>query len=240
MPKYTTGEIAKLCGVSVRTVQYYDTRALLIPSELTEGGRRLYTQEDVKKLQLICFLRGIGLGIDSICGIFAQEDPGSVIFLLLQQQKQLLQSQIDEKRETLTTVEQLMQELKLLPQISVESMGDIALTMTNQSKLRKVHRTMLLIGIGMDLLQIATILLWIFQGIWLPFAICLPFVLLGGVYMTKLYYEQTAYICPQCHAVFKPTLRQFLFSAHTPKTRKLTCTACGHHGYCVETHAEKK
>lgn len=29
---YTTGEIAKLCGVSVRTVQYYDTRGILIPS----------------------------------------------------------------------------------------------------------------------------------------------------------------------------------------------------------------
>lgn len=38
MSKYTTGEIAKLCGVSVRTVQYYDTRNILTPSELTEGG----------------------------------------------------------------------------------------------------------------------------------------------------------------------------------------------------------
>ena len=38
---YTTGEVAKLCGVSVRTVQYYDTRGILTPSSLTEGGRRL-------------------------------------------------------------------------------------------------------------------------------------------------------------------------------------------------------
>ena len=30
MSKYTTGEIAKLCGVSVRTVQYYDERGILI------------------------------------------------------------------------------------------------------------------------------------------------------------------------------------------------------------------
>lgn len=42
MSKYTTGEIAKLCGVSVRTVQYYDTRGILTPSELTEGGRRIF------------------------------------------------------------------------------------------------------------------------------------------------------------------------------------------------------
>jgi hypothetical protein len=44
---YTTGEIAKLCGVSVRTVQYSDTRGILIPSSLTEGGRRLYTMHHV-------------------------------------------------------------------------------------------------------------------------------------------------------------------------------------------------
>ena len=37
MSKYTTGEIAKLCGVTVRTVQYYDTRGILIPSELSEA-----------------------------------------------------------------------------------------------------------------------------------------------------------------------------------------------------------
>ncbi len=40
MSKYTTGEIAKLCGVSVRTVQYYDTRGILVPNEITDGGRR--------------------------------------------------------------------------------------------------------------------------------------------------------------------------------------------------------
>ena len=44
---YTTGEITKLCGVSVRTVQYYDNRGILIPSSLTEGGRRLYTKHHI-------------------------------------------------------------------------------------------------------------------------------------------------------------------------------------------------
>ncbi len=40
MSKYTTGEIAKLCGVSVRTVQYYDERGILIPKESTERNRK--------------------------------------------------------------------------------------------------------------------------------------------------------------------------------------------------------
>ena len=53
MSKYTTGEIAKLCGVSVRTVQYYDSRNILVPSELSEGGRRLYSEEDLTSQRLM-------------------------------------------------------------------------------------------------------------------------------------------------------------------------------------------
>lgn len=57
--KYTTGEMAKLCGVSVRTVQYYDKRGILMPDELSEGGRRIYSEDDLHKLRIICFLRSI-------------------------------------------------------------------------------------------------------------------------------------------------------------------------------------
>ena len=51
MSKYTTGEIAKLCNISVRTVQYYDSRKLVVPKELSEGGRRLYSEDDLKTLK---------------------------------------------------------------------------------------------------------------------------------------------------------------------------------------------
>lgn len=39
MSLYTTGELAKKCNVSVRTIQYYDERGILVPTDLTEGGR---------------------------------------------------------------------------------------------------------------------------------------------------------------------------------------------------------
>ena len=73
MSKYTTGEIAKLCGVSVRTVQYYDDRGILIPSELSEGGRRLYSEQDLKRMKTVCFLRDTGLSLNSI-GELMRED----------------------------------------------------------------------------------------------------------------------------------------------------------------------
>lgn len=52
---YTTGDLAKLAGVSVRTVQYYDKRGILSPSDLTEGGRRIYVDSDLEQLRMICF-----------------------------------------------------------------------------------------------------------------------------------------------------------------------------------------
>ena len=59
MSKYTTRELAKLCSVTVRTVQYYDTRGILIPSELSEGGRRLYSEDDLRRTKIICFLLAV-------------------------------------------------------------------------------------------------------------------------------------------------------------------------------------
>lgn len=80
MSKYTTGEIAKLCGVSVRTVQYYDSRNILIPSELSEGGRRLYSEQDLKRMKIICFLRDAGISINSIGELLSEDNP-AVLFL---------------------------------------------------------------------------------------------------------------------------------------------------------------
>ena len=99
MSKYTTGELAKLCGVTVRTVQYYDSRDLLVPSELSEGGRRLYSEEDLKRMKLICFLRDLDISINTISQLLAEEHPENVIGLLLEQQSEVLRHEIDQRHE---------------------------------------------------------------------------------------------------------------------------------------------
>ena len=95
--QYTTGEIAKLCGVSVRTVQYYDDRGILIPSALSEGGRRLYSEEDLKRMRIICFLREVGLPINSIAALFAEDKPETIISLLLDEQEKTLREELAER-----------------------------------------------------------------------------------------------------------------------------------------------
>ena len=235
MSKYTTGELAKLCGVTVRTVQYYDTRGILIPSELSEGGRRLYTDGDLRRLKIICFLRDMGLPIDAISQLLKEEEPGRVITLLLERQAQTLHCEIAQQQAKLEKVEALQRQAKQQEQFSVESIGDIARLMEKRQQLKRVHGILLLTGIPMSLLEVTGIVLWIAMGIWWP---CVLYLLLSvpyGIWGSRYYFRRVAYICPQCHAVFRPRFKEAFFARHTPSARKLTCTCCGYHGFCVET-----
>jgi len=240
MSKYTTGEIAKLCGVTVRTVQYYDTRGILIPSELSEGGRRLYTENDLDRMRVICFLRELGLSIDTISQLLSEPDPGSVISLLLEQQERALKEEMAERRDRMEKLEAVRRGLKSVSEISVESIGDIAYTMSGEKKLKKLHIVMLLTAIPVSLLEIAAIVLWAAKGLWWMMLVWAAIAIPWGIWFSLYYYRNTAYLCPQCHKVFRPSFREMFFAPHTPKTRKLTCTNCGHKGYCVEVAASDK
>ena len=235
MSQYTTGEMARLCGVTVRTVQYYDTRGILTPSALSEGGRRLYSEDDRKRLRIICFLRDLGLPIDAIGQLLSEEDPGSVIFLLLEQQQQALREELDERQEKLQKLETLKRELRDIGHFSVESIGDVAKRMENRSKMRKLHILMLGTGLPVTALQWTAIILWITRGIWWLFAVWAVIAAVWGTWISRYYFRKVAYICPQCHEVFRPGFKEAFWARHTPRTRRLTCTCCGHKGFCVET-----
>ena len=121
MSKYTTGEMARLCNVTVRTVQYYDSRGILSPAELSEGGRRLYSDEDLKKLKIICFLRDVGISIKGINELLSDEHPEKVISVLLEEQEKLLSEEVADRKEKLDKVIEVKKELKSMEGFSVES-----------------------------------------------------------------------------------------------------------------------
>ena len=236
MSKYTTGEVAKLCGVTVRTVQYYDTRNILVPSELSEGGRRLYSEEDVKRMKIICFLRDMDLPINAISELLSEEHPEKVIDLLLDQQEQAIREELNERQEKLDKLEYLKRELKNVEHFSVESIGDIAYMMGQRKQLRKVRAIILGVGIPSEIILFALLVLGFVTRIWWPYLLGLIPYVAGFTWIAFYYYKNVAYICPQCHTVFRPIFLEACFANHTPSTRKRTCTNCGHHGFCVETY----
>ena len=121
MPKYTTGEIARLCDVTVRTVQYYDARGILTPSELSEGGRRLYSEEDLQRMRTICFLRQIGFSIEDVRRLMNEENSEKVILLLLRERAKALRAERAEIDGKLSLLEEVGRGLHTAGDFSVNS-----------------------------------------------------------------------------------------------------------------------
>jgi MerR family transcriptional regulator, thiopeptide resistance regulator len=60
------GELARIAGVTVRALHHYDSVGLLVPSERTHGGHRLYSAADVERLYKLLALRRVGLPLEEI------------------------------------------------------------------------------------------------------------------------------------------------------------------------------
>ena len=84
--EYTIGDLAKQLNITTRTIRYYDQKCLVKPSRVSESGYRLYSNEQIKQLKLIIFLKELGFSLKDIQKIL--EDPNSekTIGLLLKDQ----------------------------------------------------------------------------------------------------------------------------------------------------------
>lgn len=63
---YTTSQFAQKAAVTARTLRFYDKVGLLSPSEYTEAGYRLYSDEDLWSLQQILALKFLGFSLEEI------------------------------------------------------------------------------------------------------------------------------------------------------------------------------
>ncbi len=67
----TVNEVSKLTGVSIRTLQYYDTIGLLKPIEYTESGYRLYDDTSLERLQQILLFKELEFPLKEIKQLIA-------------------------------------------------------------------------------------------------------------------------------------------------------------------------
>lgn len=66
MQEYTIHDLAKLAGVSTRTLRWYHQIGLLRPCRTAENGYRLYSGAEVNRLQHILFYRALGVELAQI------------------------------------------------------------------------------------------------------------------------------------------------------------------------------
>lgn len=63
---WKVGDLAKLTGLTIRTLRFYDQIGLFSPSEHSESGHRLYNEADIRRLQQIMTLKDLGLSLEEI------------------------------------------------------------------------------------------------------------------------------------------------------------------------------
>ena len=81
-------EAARLTGVTVRTLHYYDKIGLLKPSAVTDAGYRVYSADDLARLQQILFFRELDFPLEDIRAIL--QDPAYDRQSALRKQRELL------------------------------------------------------------------------------------------------------------------------------------------------------
>jgi len=119
---YTVGELAKRCGVTVRTLQYYDTEGLLSPMEYSEGGRRLYGREDIIRLHQILFLKSFGFSLEKIRDRMMAEESPKELARILSKQRDVILEQRKKLGETADFLSKVIDEIQKNGYLSTEKM----------------------------------------------------------------------------------------------------------------------
>ncbi|MBQ1258409.1 MAG: MerR family transcriptional regulator, partial [Clostridia bacterium] len=102
--------------------------------------------------------------------------------------------------------------------------------------LRKVYGKLIVFALILEAFEWLFALMGFLKGVWLPAILYIPVFFIGIMLISYYYVRNVDYICPACHEVFTPGRMEMLFARHTLRTRNLTCTRCGHKGFCIEVY----
>lgn len=112
---YKINEIAKLAGISTRTLRYYDTIKLLSPSYIADNNYRYYTEKEIDTLQQILFYKELSFTLEDIKDIITDKN-FDFVNALTEHRKRLIskQAQIEKLLDTIDkTIQKEKGEIKM-------------------------------------------------------------------------------------------------------------------------------
>src|SRR5690242_21784031 len=102
----TVGQVAERFDLTVRTLHHYDEIGLLQPSERSLAGYRLYTEDDLTRLQHVVVYRRLGFALEEIALLL--EQPESVEHHL-RRQRAAVQHRLDEMRDLVAAIDRALE-----------------------------------------------------------------------------------------------------------------------------------
>ena len=110
MKVLTVRQLARVAGVSVRTLHHYDAIGLLKPSSYSAAGYRLYSEAAVVLLQQILFFRELGFSLSDTRNIMSR--PGFDVREALESHRALLARKAERITELMATVDRTIRDLE--------------------------------------------------------------------------------------------------------------------------------
>jgi DNA-binding transcriptional MerR regulator len=107
---YTVTKLAKISGVSVRTLHWYDEVDLLKPSYYGDNGYRYYEEEQLLILQQVLFFRELGFELKQIKNLLHRGDFDKLV--VLSSHRQVLQNNLVRTRKLIKTIDKTIEHLK--------------------------------------------------------------------------------------------------------------------------------
>ncbi len=117
---YKVNEVAKIAGISVRTLHHYDQIGLLQPEKLTSAGYRLYSENDLDRLQQILFFKELDLNLNEI--------------------KEILDSPSFDRKRALETHQELLMEKKNRLEAIIRSVQKTLNSLEGKSEMSKEEK----------------------------------------------------------------------------------------------------
>lgn len=143
------GDVARRTGITVRALHHYDEIGLLEPSEQTASGHRLYTEDDLARLQKVVSLRQLGFSLDEIAKLL--RGPASDLSGVLERHIHALRDQVARAEILRGKLESMAARLRagdrptiddLLSTIKETAMYEKYFTAEQAQKLKDHHRAL--------------------------------------------------------------------------------------------------
>lgn len=119
----TTGDLARECETTVRTVRFYEEAGVLCPDKRSQGGHRLFGEADLEKLKLIMDLREAGLSLNDIRRLFDLKREHATAEHASAAMAEVLEAQIVDMQRKIAVLRRLREELAATVAIIGECQG---------------------------------------------------------------------------------------------------------------------
>lgn len=184
MSNYSTGELAKLCNVTTRTIQYYDRKGILKPQGFTEGKRRVYTEQQRQTLELILLLKDLGCALSDIDMLLKGEGTLKTLNTLLTMKQQEINQQVKQQQAVLNKIKNVQYYVNETSTSPITHLKDIEHVMSKSAEMKSIRRNIWISAGIIGIIQYSSIMSAILMKNKWPFLIALPFMIGYGIGVT--------------------------------------------------------